>query len=45
MFGEYVVNVSASNFEIERFVFVSHFVHQNDPACGSTFLSQSTHKM
>ena len=45
IFGEYVVNVSASNFGIEIFVFVSHFAHQNDPACGLTFFSQSMHKM
>ena len=31
IFGECVVVVCASNLGIERFVFVSHFAHQNDP--------------
>ena len=30
IFGGYVVVVCASNLGIERFVFVSHFAHQND---------------
>ena len=40
-----MVNVSASNLGIERFVFVSHFAHRDDYVCGLTFLLQIIHDM
>ena len=40
IFGEYIVNVSAFNLGIGRYLFlcISHFAHQNHPDCGLTFI-------